>query len=135
MHLAKCLLDSPGLGAEHLDELDDVVGQAREIVERLGDDLGRAYVENCAGTALVAAGRLDDAERVLGLAAELFTRHRDESGEIANAVGSARLAVARGEQKRARQKLDGALRIASTDLSRFEVERQRKLLGPAARHI
>ncbi|GAA1681850.1 BTAD domain-containing putative transcriptional regulator [Kribbella yunnanensis] len=133
VHLAKCLLDSPGLGAEHLDELYDVVGQAREIVERLGDNLGLAYVENCAGTAMVAAGGLDDAERVLGVAADLFSRHRDESGEIANAVGWARLAVARGELDRARRELGRALQIASTDLSRFEVERQRKLLGLPSR--
>lgn len=131
VHLARCLLDSPGLGAEHLDELADVVDQARQIVERLGDNLGLAYVESCAGTVMVAAGRPADAERVLGAAAELFTRHRDESGEIANAVGWARLAMADGQPDRARRELGRALKIASTDLAVHEVERQRKLLGLA----
>jgi len=131
VHLAKSLLDSPGLGAEHLDELMDVLDRARATVEQLGDDLGLAHVAASEGTALVAAGRLDEAERMLGLATEIFVRHPDESGEIANAVGRARLAAARGEPAMAGALFEQASRLATNASTAYEVSRQRRLLGAA----
>ncbi|GAB3927789.1 BTAD domain-containing putative transcriptional regulator [Kribbella albertanoniae] len=129
--LAKCLLDSPGLGAEHLPELYDVIGRAREIVERIGDDLGLAHVNNCEAMALIAERRLDDAERLLENAAAILIHHPDDLGTFGNAVGRARLAVAQGRPSDARDELGKALRRHSTDLAVHEVARQRELLGLA----
>src|SRR4029453_13949500 len=41
--LAVSLLDGPDQGSAHLDELTGVVREAREIIERIGDELGLAH--------------------------------------------------------------------------------------------
>lgn len=132
--LAESLLDGPDLGAAHTEELTDVLRQAREIVERIGDELGRAHVDNAEALALIAAGELEHADELLRRAAETLARRPDGYGDVTNTVGRARLVLAHGSPDEARRIFDEAIRLTAMDRGIRELERQQALLSlPAPR--
>ncbi|WP_132144445.1 AfsR/SARP family transcriptional regulator [Kribbella antiqua] len=130
--LAETLLADIDLGASHVPELTAILGEAREIVERIGDELGIAHVDNIEAQLLILTRQLDNAERLLEHAAEILGRRPDASGASANAIGRARLAAATGKPDEARRILATALGDSPPiDYIRYELKHQQKLLGLA----
>lgn len=130
--LAEALLGDTDLGGAHLAELTEVIAEAREIVDRIGDELGGAHVDNNEAQALIAAGDLHGADRLLRRAAEIFERRPDPTGEAQNCVGRARLAVAAGRNEDARRILSVAADRASAHghlHAAHVLTQQRTLLG------
>ena len=86
-------------GLPHLGELDDVLTEAREIVERLGDELGRAHVDVYQARARILAGDL-------GAGADLLDRRsrhlRGQPGRVGRRAGPGRSGVAGGGSRQAR---------------------------------
>ncbi|MEU4197593.1 BTAD domain-containing putative transcriptional regulator [Kribbella sp. NPDC026611] len=126
--LAEFLLDDD-LGRPHAEELTRLVAEAREIVERIGDTLGRAHVDNTDAMTRIAAGRPAGADELLDRASETFAQHPDPAGEAENTVGRARLAVAEGRPADASRLLETALAAVPEGLERRELELQKRLLG------
>lgn len=128
--LAEALLADDDLGAAHVAELTAVLAEARGIIERIGDELGSAHVDNTEAQLLVLTGRLDEAEGLLRRAREVLTRRPDESGDGANAIGWARLQVAAGRTDEARATLAAAIAGAGSEsFTQHEVRHQQRLLG------
>ncbi|NUR96847.1 MAG: hypothetical protein HOV67_16500 [Kribbellaceae bacterium] len=128
--LAEALLAGDDQGAAHAAELTDVLADAREIVERVGDELGAAHVDNTEAQLLVLTGHLGEAEVLLRRAAEVLARRPDGSGEGANAIGWARLQVAAGRPEDARRTLAAAVAAAgSGTFTSHELRHQQRLLG------
>lgn len=133
--LSEALLADSDLGASHVPELTAVLAEAREIVERIGDELGIAHVDNTEAQLMIVTGDLDGAEALLRRAAEVLVRRPDESGEGANAIGRARLNVARGRPEEARHILETAIREAPSDaFAVLELEHQLRVLGLGSGH-
>ncbi|MFI7067742.1 BTAD domain-containing putative transcriptional regulator [Kribbella sp. NPDC050124] len=107
--LAEALLADADLGTSHVPELTAVLADAREIVTRIGDELGTAHVDNTEAQLLILTGDPDAADAMLQRAAEVLTRRPDASGAAANAIGRARLSVARGRRAVARRILETAI--------------------------
>ncbi|MEU4287771.1 BTAD domain-containing putative transcriptional regulator [Kribbella sp. NPDC026596] len=131
--LGESLLGDADLGAAHLAELTGVIGAAREIVERIGDELGGAHVDNIEAMALIAADELEPADALLRRAADIFAQRPDDWGEGMNAVGRARSAFAAGRPGEARRILCEAVRSDPRKAQRSELDRQLKLLGLGSR--
>ncbi|MFF0271301.1 BTAD domain-containing putative transcriptional regulator [Kribbella sp. NPDC004536] len=128
--LAETLLADDDLGAAHVAELAVVLADARAIIERIGDELGSAHVDNTEAQLLVLTGRPAEAEVLLRRSAEVLSRRPDESGEGANAIGWARLQVAAGRPDEARRTLATAVgRAGSSAFTRRELRHQQRLLG------
>ncbi len=133
--LAESLLADSDLGASHVSELSAVLTEAREIVTRIGDELGTSHVDNTEAQLLILTGDPDSAETLLQRAADVLTRRPDATGEAANAIGRARLSLARGQREKARRILETAIRD-DPELGHAvqELEHQQRLLGLGSRH-
>jgi hypothetical protein len=127
---AESLLGDDDLGKAHVERLTSVLAEAREIVNRIGDELGTAHVDNSDAQRLILSGDLDGAEVLLRRATEVLTRRPDGEGEAANAIGRARLHLARSDADQARQILDGALHdLAENSFTVLELKHQLRILG------
>jgi tetratricopeptide (TPR) repeat protein len=105
VNLADALLAGPDRGSAHVDELGMLLTQARETVERLGDELGLAYVCTALGRLMVALGDLDSARELLEQAASIFRTRPSRIGQVANAMGFAALQFTAGQIELARNTL------------------------------
>ncbi|MEV0289695.1 hypothetical protein AB0H36_36685 [Kribbella sp. NPDC050820] len=128
--LAEALLADDDLGASHVSELTTIVAEAREIVTRIGDELGTAHVDNTEAQLLILIGDRDGGDTLLQRAAEVLTRRPDASGAAANAIGRARLNVARGRPAEARRILETAIADdPAVGHAVQEIQHQQRLLG------
>jgi hypothetical protein len=104
-------------------------------VARIGDELGIAHVDNTEAQLLILTGELDGAEALLQRAADVLDRRPDDTGEGANAIGRARLNVARGKPGEARRILESATQAAPANgFVILELEHQLRLLGLGSGH-
>ncbi|MFB6724786.1 BTAD domain-containing putative transcriptional regulator [Kribbella sp. NPDC056345] len=128
--LAETAILGSDLGAGQLDELLAAVGEARPIVEGIGDELGGAHVDNLDAITQILLGDLEAATYLLDRAAEIFERRPDETGEGINAVGRARLELAHGRAAQAREILRAAIaNIHDTGYTVWELKQHWRLLG------
>ncbi len=118
------------LGAAYQDEMETALEQAREIVDRIGDELGGAHVANLQACVLVLRGDLAGAAAQIRRAAEIFERRPDDWGEAMNAVAQARLSLAVGHPDEARRVLAEAIRkVPETGFMNADLTYQWRLLG------
>jgi len=118
------------LGVAHLDEMAAALAQAREIVDRIGDELGGAHVANLEACLLILRGDLAGAAVQISRAAEIFGRRPDDWGEAMNAVARARMALATGRRDEARRVLAETLRkVPETGFMNADLTYQWRLLG------
>ncbi|MEV6284987.1 BTAD domain-containing putative transcriptional regulator [Kribbella sp. NPDC051770] len=95
---AEVLASGPDQGAEHLSELEQVVAEAAEIVDRLGDELGRAHVDIGEGRVSMLRGDLTSARHLFDHAAEVFAERPDQWGDVQLRSARAWLAVRGGDR-------------------------------------
>ena len=129
--LATTLLDDER-GRAHLAELGEVLARAREIVEELGDELGRATIDNHEARVRALAGDVSGAAELLDRAAVVFESRPDQWGGLMNEVGRAWLEVAAGRPAIARGILESRLRKATAAGEENEVIELRRQLTAVA---
>ncbi|MFF1823120.1 BTAD domain-containing putative transcriptional regulator [Kribbella sp. NPDC058245] len=118
------------LGAAYQDEMAEALAEAREIVERIGDELGSAHVDNLEACALILSGDLSRAGAVISRAAEIFERRPDDWGEAMNAIARSRFELAAGRPGEARRVLAEVIRKApESGFVRDDLMYQWRLLG------
>ncbi|MFC9692384.1 BTAD domain-containing putative transcriptional regulator [Kribbella sp. NPDC056951] len=128
--LGEALIADADLGAAHTDELSTALAEAREIVERIGDPLGMAHIDNLDACALLLRAESAAAEKLLRRAAEVFAERPDDSGEVVNVIGWARLYAATDRREEARRVLAEAFRrVGLDDYLAVDLRRQWQLLG------
>jgi len=106
--LARVLLEDPA----RLAEATEVVQEARETVDELGDELGGAHVDAIEAHLQAELGRPERARELLSRAATVFELRPDPSGQLVYATAQARLELASGRADRARQVFGAALEEA-----------------------
>jgi DNA-binding SARP family transcriptional activator len=94
---AQLLTSGAGQGAEHLAELEQTVVEAAEIVDRIGDDLGRAHVDVVEARLSVLRGEFTAAAELLDRAGAVFAERPDAWGQVQLQVGRAWLALRGGD--------------------------------------
>jgi hypothetical protein len=102
--LAQALTAGPGQGAEHVTELAGAVAEAREIVDRIGDELGGAHADLVEARLEMLRGDLTRAAELLDRTAAVFAVRPDQWGDANLRVTRAWLAIRSGRR-------DDALRI------------------------
>jgi DNA-binding SARP family transcriptional activator len=117
-------------GLAHRSELYVVLAEAREIVERLGDQLGRAHVDVHQARLQILAGELEPAAGLLDRAAATFEARPDQWGEVVLRVGRAWLELAAGRSEAARGLLHTGIReSAAADYQTGVEEFERQLVS------
>ncbi|MEV8372443.1 BTAD domain-containing putative transcriptional regulator [Kribbella sp. NPDC056861] len=109
VNLASVLLLDAGRGAKHIAELTELLTQARQAVEEIGDELGEAHVGVARARLQVLLGDLDGAGDLLGQAEKTFRYRPDSTGQLMAALGRASLQLAQGQLDNARSTLRSKL--------------------------
>ncbi|WP_460652605.1 AfsR/SARP family transcriptional regulator [Kribbella endophytica] len=96
--LSQALTTGAGQGAEHATELAGAVAEAREIVDRIGDELGGAHTDLAEARLEMLRGNLTQAAELLDRTAAVFAVRPDQWGDAQLRVTRAWLAIRSGRR-------------------------------------
>lgn len=96
--LSQALTTGAGQGAEHATELAGAVAEAREIVDRIGDELGGAHTDLAEARLEILRGNLTEAAELLDRTAAVFAVRPDQWGDAQLRVTRAWLAIRSGRR-------------------------------------
>ncbi|ADB31760.1 transcriptional regulator, SARP family [Kribbella flavida DSM 17836] len=114
--LALTLTRGEHQGAEHLDELAEIAVEARQIVDRIGDELGQAHVGLVEARLSMVRGDLAGANERLDAVAAMFAERPDAWGDVNLRITRAWVAIRGGRRNEGLRMLaDGMEAVSPVD--------------------